>query len=615
MRYTPPPTMPKKVLRKGQAEEVDDLYKLRHSLAHVLAQAMLRLYPKTKLSIGPPIDYGCYYDFLFAEPISDADFPLIEKEMRRIIQEGQVFSVETLSIKDAIAFWKKKKQPFKVELIEDLRKKEGAREVTHYSNLNAKGEETFIDLCKGGHVENLREIPADAFRIVSLAGAYFRGDEKREQLTRIYVAAFRRKEELKAYLQRIEEAKQRDHRKIGKELDLFVFSDLVGPGLPLFLPKGEVLKDTLERYIRAEKESIGYTFVCIPHIAKKELYIKSGHWGKYDATMPAMKDREGNEFIVKPMNCPHHFELYNCRPHSYREFPIRYAETTACYRNEKSGELAGLTRVKGLTQDDTHHFVRSDQIESEIAMILGLMERVFRLFGFNDMHVTVSVRDPKEGEKYFGGDALWDKSERILMSAVKAWGVTYDVDVGEAAFYGPKIDIIVNDAIGRGWQLTTVQLDFNQPENFDLSYTGEDGKRHRPAVLHVTILGSLERFMGILIEHFAGLFPLWLAPVQVGLLPVTEAQEGYARDTEARLRTHGIRTTFFDASTHLGKRIHEGEKQRIPYLLVLGKEEAGKASVNVRNVKTKAQALMPLEEFLAKTLEDICERKLEPSIG
>ncbi|MDA1208624.1 MAG: threonine--tRNA ligase [bacterium] len=592
--------------------EVDDLYKLRHSLAHVLAQAVLKLWPKTQISIGPPIDTGCYYDFLFEEPITDADFKTIEKEMRSIINKGQTFAVDTLAINDAIAFWKEQGQRFKVELIEDLATK-GETEVTNYRNVDADGNNMFVDLCKGGHVENVKEIPADGFKIMSLAGAYWRGDEKRDQLTRLYLAAFSSKDELKAYLQMLEEAKRRDHRKLGKEMDLFVFSDKVGPGLPLFLPKGETIKHILETFIRAEKERIGYTFVGIPHIAKKELYIQSGHHGKYDAMMPSMEDADGDEYILKPMNCPHHFELFNARPHSYRELPIRYAENTTCYRNEKSGELAGLTRVKGLTQDDTHHFVRHDQISSEITMILGLMERVFAIFGFNDISVKVSVRDPANKEGYFGDDAVWESSESTLIEAVQKWGVQYDVDEGEAAFYGPKIDIFVKDAIGRGWQLTTVQLDFNQPENFDMSYIGEDGVSHRPAVLHVTILGSTQRFMGILIEHFIGMFPLWLAPIQVALLPVADVHEEYAKEVQEVLHAASIRSVFMDASDSLGKRVRDGEKQRIPYLLVLGDKEKNSRGVTVRGVVSKDQTEVSLDEFMSKTIADVEGHKIQSS--
>ena len=594
--------------------EVDDLFKMRHSLAHVLAQAIERLYPGTQLSIGPPIDTGCYYDFLFQKPITDADFEKIEEEMRAIIKEGQAFAVDALSTDDAIAFWKKKNQKFKVELVEDLATK-GETEVTNYRNVDEKGNETFVDLCRGGHVVNLREIPKDGFKIMSLAGAYWRGDASRDQLTRIYVAAFPTKKELDEYLVLLEEAKKRDHRKLGAELDLFAFAETVGPGLPMMLPNGEIVKMELERYMREEKERLGYSFVWIPHIAKKELYEKSGHMGKYDAMMPVMEDDEGCEFVLKAMNCPHHFELYNARPHSYKELPLRFAENTTCYRNEKSGELSGLTRVKALTQDDTHHFVMHDQIGQEIEMILGLMERTYNTFGFSNFTVDISVRDPENKDKYFGDDAVWTRAEQTLIDAVKKWGADYKVEEGEAAFYGPKIDIRVKDAIGRDWQLTTVQLDFVQPENFDMTYTGEDGKDHRPAVLHVAILGSSHRFMGVAIEHFAGLFPLWLAPVQIAVLPVAEAHVEYAYEVEKSLRESGMRVIYMDPSESLGKRIREGEKGKVPFLLVIGDKEVEGRSVAARSTVTKEQIEVSLDDFIQKTSDDIQERRLEASIS
>lgn len=593
----------------------DTLYNLRHSLAHVLAQAVTRLWPGTLITIGPPVDDGCYYDFLFSEPISDVDFPKIEKEMKKIIHQGQTFRCDTLTVTAAKKYWRSKKQKFKVELIEDLEKKEKVKEVTHYVNIGPKGEETFVDLCRGGHVENLREIPVDCFKITSLAAAYWRGDEKRESLTRVYLTAFATKDDLDRHLLMIEEAKRRDHRVLGTQLDLFVFSDRVGSGLPLFLPKGEIVKYELERYMREEKTKLGYSFVCIPHIAKKELYEKSGHMGKYDAMMPPLIDKEGNQFVVKPMNCPHHFELYTSRQHSYRELPLRFAENTTCYRNEKSGELSGLTRVKALTQDDTHHFVRHDQIESEISMILGLMERTYKTFGFEKFTVEVSIRDPHNPSKYFGDDKLWSSAESILIAAVKHWGVPYVIKEGEAAFYGPKIDIRVNDAIGRDWQLTTVQLDFVQPENFNMTYVGQDGAQHRPAVLHVAILGSSHRFMGVVIEHFAGLFPLWLAPVQVALVPVAAVHDAYARTLDATLRSSGVRTLYLSHEESLGKRIREGETQKIPYLLVIGDREVESSTVTVRNVKTKKQVTVAQQEFIDKTIADIRDRRLQAAIG
>ena len=590
------------------------MYKMRHSLAHVLAQSVQKLWPDTQLTIGPPVDTGCYYDFAFTSPISVDDFKSIEKEMRSIINKGQTFAVDTLSIDDALAFWKGRGQTFKVELIEDLAKA-GETEVTNYRNLDVDGNEMFVDLCKGGHVENMKEIPADGFKIMSLAGAYWRGDETREQLTRIYVAAFPSKDELKAHLQMLEEAKKHDHRKLGAEMDLFTFSDTVGSGLPLFFPNGEVIKFQLENYMREEKTKLGYSFVCIPHIAKKELYEKSGHMGKYDAMMPVMESSDGDEMVVKPMNCPHHFELFVSRPHSYRDLPLRYAENTTCYRNEKSGELSGLTRVKALTQDDTHHFVRHDQIESEIEIILGLMERTYKTFGFDNFKVDISVRDTQNKEKYFGDDDVWDKAEKTLIEAVKRWGADFSVEEGEAAFYGPKIDIQVNDAIGRAWQLTTVQLDFIQPENFDMTYIGSDGAEHRPAVLHVAILGSSHRFMGVLIEHFAGHFPLWLAPVQVNLLPVASVHEAYAAEVASQLKEKGIRVDTLSSAESLGKRVREGEKKKVPYLLVLGDKEQESKGVTVRNIATKEQVEVSLVDFLNTTVKDIADRNIKPSIG
>lgn len=596
------------------SSDIDDLYKIRHSLAHVLAQAILRLRPDTQISIGPPIETGCYYDFLFKEPFSEEEFSKVEKEMRSIINAGQTFEVDTLSVDDSIAYWKDKGQIFKVELVEDL-KKAGEASVTHYANVDAKGDRTFVDLCKGGHVDTLKKIPADCFKLTSLAGAYWRGDESREQMTRIYVTAFQNKPKLDEHLHMLEEAKKRDHRVIGQQLDLFAFSDHVGSGLPMFLPKGEIIKHQLEEYVRGIKEKNGYKFVCIPHIAKKELYEKSGHMGKYDAMMPPMVDKEGGEYVIKPMNCPHHFELYNSRPHSYRDLPLRFAENTTCYRNEKRGELSGLTRVKALTQDDTHHFVRHDQIESEIRMILRIMKEIYETFGLSDFKVEVSTRDPLNKEKYFGDDAVWSQAEETLIKAVHEWGVEYSVEEGEAAFYGPKIDIRVKDAIGRDWQLTTVQLDFVQPENFDMTYTAEDGTARRPAVLHVAILGSSHRFMGVIIEHFAGLFPLWLAPTQVALLPVAQAHEEYAQSVQSTLREAGIRCEYFDSSESLGKRIRNGEKAKIPYLLVIGDKEVEAKSVAVRNVKTKNQTDVSLESFVSHVAAEAATRSLHYGIG
>ncbi|MEK7548170.1 MAG: threonine--tRNA ligase, partial [Patescibacteria group bacterium] len=403
---------------------------------------------------------------------------------------------------------------------------------------------------------------------------------------------------LDAYLNRLEEAKKRDHKVLGKQLRLFVTTPLVGPGYPLFLPRGAELKRILEEYITDIKRKNGYKFVCIPHVAKEDLYIKSGHMGKYEAMMPVMETAEGERIVMKAMNCPHHFELYNSEAHSYRELPLRYAENTAVYRYEKSGEVNGLFRVRSITQDDTHHFVMHDQIESEIEMVLGITKEVYNKFGFNKFKARVSVRNPEHPEKYFGGDELWKKAESILIEGVKKLSDDYFVKEGEAAFYGPKIDVMIEDAIGREWQLTTIQLDFNQPENFDMTYTGEDGKPHRPAVLHVAILGALERFIGVIIEHYSGAFPYWLAPVQVKIVPVAQDFNKYANEVFEDLKAAKVRVELDDSRDSLGKKIRNSEHEKIPYIFVVGEKEMTDKTVAVRDYATKKQEVMPLKKFL-----------------
>ncbi len=593
---------------------IDDLYKMRHSLAHVLAQAVQSLWPDTQLSIGPPIDTGCYYDFLFKEPISDEDFKKIEKQMRTIINKGQTFESETLSIKDAVKFWKGKKQKFKVELIEDLGK-DGEKEVTNYRNVDSEGNEKFIDLCKGGHVENLKEIPADGFKIMSLAGAYWRGDETRDQLTRIYVAAFPSKEELKSHLEMIEEAKKRDHRKLGTSLDLFTFSDLVGPGLPLWTPKGTMLRNLLDGFVWELREQRGYSRVTIPHITKKELYETSGHWQKFADQLFHIKTREGHEFAMKPMNCPHHTQIYASKPRSYKDLPQRYAETTTCYRDEQTGELHGLSRVRAFSQDDAHVFCRMEQVKDEFLKIWDIVDTFYSTVGFGEMEIRLSLHDPDNFDKYLGTPELWKKAETAISELAKNRGVDYVEDIGEAAFYGPKVDFITKDSIGREWQVATIQLDINMPENFDLTCINEKGDKERIVMIHAAIMGSIERFFSIYLEHVAGQFPLWLAPVQVGLLPVADVHEEYAKSVEDMLKEQGMRTEYFDSSESLGKRIREGEKQKVPYLLVLGDKEKESEGVAVRNVVSKEQVEVSLKDFIEKTVGDITDRKLEASIG
>lgn len=595
--------------------EVDSLYRIRHSLAHVLAQAVLKLWPETKISIGPPIDTGCYYDFLFKEPISDEDFEKIEKEMRRIINQGQTFKVDALPVDEAIKFWKKKKQPFKVELIEDL-KKGGEKEVTNYRNVDAKGEETFVDLCKGGHVENLKEIPADAFKIMSLAGAYFRGDEKREQLTRIYVAAFSSKEELKTYLHNLEEAKKYDHRKLGKELGIFVLSEMVGPGLPMLAPKGAIIRQELEHWIRGELKNRGYSFAYTPNIGRTSLYEKSGHLSHFKKDIFPLMEAEDATYVLKPMNCPHHTQIYAAEARSYRDLPVRLAEFGTVYRYEQSGEVGGLTRVRGFTQDDAHLFIRPDQIEEEVLGILDLAFTIYRTLGFKDFKLRLSLHEPKNKEKYIGTEENWNMAESALRSALTKLSLPFTEAIGEAAFYGPKIDLIVVDALGREWQLGTIpQVDYNMPERFALEYTDSDGSRKRPIMLHRAIFGSFERFIGVLIEHYRGIFPLWLAPVQVALLPVAKPHEEYAEKVKGELVKKGIRVQILYSDESLGKRIREGEKLKIPYLLVLGDEEREHQNVSVRNIMTKNQSVCSLKDFQVKIMHDIEIRSFQLSIG
>jgi threonyl-tRNA synthetase len=591
------------------------LHHLRHSLAHVLAQAVLKMYPDTKITIGPPIENGCYYDFLFAKPISDTDIPAIEKEMRKIINQGQTFRCDTLPTSEAKKYWQEKGQPFKVELIEDLEKNEGAKEVTHYVNIGPKGDDVFVDLCRGGHVESTKEIPADAYKIMNIAGAYWRGDEKREQLTRIYVAAFASKAELDAYLTLLEEAKKRDHRKLGKELDLFVFSELVGPGLPLWTPRGTLLRNLLDGYVWELRQSKGYNRVTIPHITKKELYETSGHWQKFQNDLFHVRTREGHDFCMKPMNCPHHTQIFASQLRSYRNMPQRYAETTTCYRDEQTGELHGLSRVRAFTQDDAHVFCRPSQAKEEILKIWEIVDTFYEKVGFGTLRVRLSLHDPEHFEKYLGTPEMWKKAEDEIRSIAKDRKADFFESPGEAAFYGPKVDFIAKDAIGREWQVATIQLDINMPERFDLSCINEKGEKERIVMIHAAIMGSLERFLSIFIEHHAGLFPLWIAPVQVGIIPVADTHEAYARDIEAQLSAQGIRTQFYDHSDSLGKRIREGETQKIPYLLVMGDKEIESSSVTVRNVKTKKQVTVSVKEFMQTLLKEVGERKLEASIG
>lgn len=593
----------------------DDLAIMRHSLAHVLAQAVEKLWPGTERAIGPAIDTGCYFDFLFAEPISIDHFGKIEKEMKAIIHQGQTFRRDELSVPEAVKFWKAKNQRFKVEMTEDLAKNEGVKHVTNYANVNKKGEETYVDLCRGGHLENLGDIPVDGFKITSLAGAYWRGDEKREQLTRIYVAAFASKADLDAHLAMLEEAKRRDHRKLGKELDLFTFSELVGPGLPLWTPRGTLLRNLLDQFVWELRSASGYQKVTIPHITKKDLYETSGHWQKFSDELFRITTREGHEFAMKPMNCPHHTQIFASRARSYRDMPQRYAETTTCYRDEQTGELHGLSRVRAFSQDDAHVFCRESQVQEEFLIVWDIIDTFYKTVGFERLNVRLSLHDPAHFEKYLGTPELWQKAETAVRQLAKDKGVDYVEALGEAAFYGPKVDFITTDSIGRQWQVATIQLDINMPGRFSLSFTNEAGEKEQPVMIHAAIMGSIERFLSIYIEHCAGLFPLWLAPVQVALLPVSGEQSAYAVKIGESLFEAGVRFEMLTPEDSLGKRIREGEMMKIPYLLVLGDREAGEGNVTVRNVLTKNQETLPASKFVESLLGDIRERKPVASIG
>lgn len=595
--------------------EMDDLAKLRHSLAHVLAQAVTKLWPDTQITIGPPIDTGCYYDFRFSAPMSDAEFPKIEKEMKKIIYQAQTFRRDDLAPEDAKSYWRAKNQPFKVELIEDLVKNEDVQTVSHYVNLGPNGVEAFTDLCRGGHVESFKEIPVDCFKLMKVAGSYWRGDETREQLTRIYVAAFATKEELDAHLAQLEEAAKRDHRKLGKELDLFTFSELVGPGLPLWTPRGTLLRNQLDGFVWQLREAKGYMKVSIPHITKKELYETSGHWQKFSTELFHVTTREGHEFAMKPMNCPHHTQIYNHLPRSYKDLPQRYAETTTCYRDEQTGELHGLSRVRAFAQDDAHVFCRAVQVEEEFLRIWDIIDTFYKTVGFENMQVRLSLHDPEHFEKYLGTQELWHKAEDSIRKIAKDRGVSYVEALGEAAFYGPKVDFLVKDSIGREWQVATIQLDINMPERFDLTCQNETGEKERIVMIHAAIMGSLERFLSIYIEHTAGHFPLWLAPVQVAIIPVAPDHEQAATELGMQMLEKGIRVVVMHADDSLGKRVRDGEMQRIPYLLVMGDKEIAENAVTVRNVRTKKQVTVSVSEFIETTLNDVAARKVEASIG
>lgn len=574
---------------------------IRHSLAHMLAMAVLEKDPNAKLGIGPVIDNGFYYDFEFSNGYTPTpeDLKGFEKAMKKMTNKGLLFEGRDVSADEAKKIFEA--QPYKQDLIKEF---EGeGKDLTIYKT----GE--FEDLCKGGHVESTKEIPADAFAITHTAGAYWRGDEKNAMLTRIYGLAFESGEELDAYKKQQEEAKKRDHRKLGKELELFTIIDEIGAGLPLFYPKGALLRKTIEDFVSKLQNSLGYKDIWIPHITKGTLYEISGHLDKYDAMYTPMKIDE-HDYYVKPMNCPHFMMLYKTLQHSYRELPVRYTCTTTNYRYEKSGELSGLTRVRSLTQDDCHVFARPDQIEAEIDLMLGMIKEVYAAFGLTDFYVRISLRDSKNKGKYIGNDEVWGTAENALRGIVKKTGWRYEEAEDEAAFYGPKLDFMFKDAIGRQWQLSTIQLDFNLPERFDLHYATESNEKARPVVIHRAILGSTERFMGIMIEHFAGNFPLWLSPVQIKILPVSEKHAEYAKKVLNELALLDIRAELDDSNESLGKRIRTAKIEKTPYLLVLGEKEVEAGTVTAERRDGAHLDAMPLVDFTIQAKREIESKEI-----
>ncbi len=545
-----------------------------HTSAHLLAEALQELYPGIQFGIGPAIESGFYYDVMPAQGvvIKESDLPAIEKKMAELVTRKENVVRQEISKADALKMFADKGETFKCELINDL--EDGT--ITTYTQGN------FTDLCRGPHLINTADIKA--IKLISVAGAYWRGDEKRPQMTRIYGISFPKKKMLDEYLVLMEEAKKRDHRKIGKELELFAFSDAVGKGLPLWLPKGTALRLRLEEFLKRIQKRFGYQQVMTPHIGQKELWVTSGHYAKYgkDSFQPIHTPEEGEEYLLKPMNCPHHCEIYKVSPHSYKDLPLRYAEFGTVYRYEQSGELHGLTRVRSFTQDDAHIFCRPDQLKEEFMKVMDIIFIIFKALNFDNFEAQISLRDPNNKEKYIGSDEVWEKAESAIIEACEYKGLKAKVELGEAAFYGPKLDFMVKDAIGRRWQLGTIQVDYNLPERFNLEYTGADNLKHRPVMIHRAPFGSMERFVAVLIEHTGGKFPLWLTPDQAVILPISEKFNDYAQKVANELSQYDIRAIVDDRNEKIGRKIRDNELKRIPYLLIVGENEMNNNIVSVR---------------------------------
>lgn len=559
-----------------------------HSSAHLMAEAIEALYPGTKFGIGPDIENGFYYDIdLGDKVITESDFKAIEQKMLEFAREKQQFVRKEISKTEALAYFTEKGDEYKLELLNDL--EDGS--ITFYESGR------FTDLCRGPHLPDSSIIKA--FKILNVAGAYWRGDEKRKQLTRLYGITFPKQKDLEEYLALVEEAKKRDHRKLGKELELFTFSQKVGQGLPLWLPKGAQLRERLEAFLKKVQKKAGYVQVITPHIGMKDLYVTSGHYEKYgkDSFRPISTPVEGEEFFLKPMNCPHHCEIYNHKPHSYKDLPIRLAEFGTVYRYEQSGELHGLTRVRGFTQDDAHIFCRPDQVKGEFIGVIDIVLTIFKALDFKDYTAQVSLRDPNKAEKYIGTEENWNKAEQAILEAVAEKGLNYVVVPGEAAFYGPKLDFMVKDALGRKWQLGTIQVDYNLPERFELEYIGSDNERHRPVMIHRAPFGSMERFVAVLLEHCAGKFPLWLTPEQAIVLPISDKYTDYAKKVLELMNNYDLRARIDERNEKIGKKIRDAELNKIPYLLIVGEKEEAENTISVRRQGVGDQGSFSIEDF------------------
>ena len=565
-----------------------------HTSAHILGEALMELYPGVQFGIGPAIENGFYYDVDLGDGVElkDTDLQKIEDKMKELASKKEQLVRADISKANALKMFGDRGETYKVELISELQ--DGT--ITTYTNGN------FVDLCRGPHLASTE--PVKAIKLTSIAGAYWRGDEKRKMLTRVYGVSFPKKKMLDEYLVLLEEAKKRDHRKIGKEMGLFMFSDMVGKGLPIWLPKGTTLRLNLEEYLKKIQKKFGYLQVITPHIGNKQLYVTSGHWDHYgkDSFQPITTPEEGEMYLLKPMNCPHHCMIYKNEPRSYKDLPLRVAEFGTVYRYEQSGELHGLTRVRSFTQDDAHIFCRPDQVKEEFLRVMDIINIIFKALNFDNFEAQISLRDPNNHEKYVGSDEVWEKAEKSIVEACEEKGLPARVETGEAAFYGPKLDFMVKDALGRRWQLGTIQVDYNLPERFGLEYTGDDNKKHRPVMIHRAPFGSMERFVAVLIEHTAGKFPLWLAPDQAIVLPISEKFNDYAQKVSDTLNEKGIRTIVDDRNEKIGRKIRDNEIKHIPYMLIVGEKEAAEGKVSVRKQGGEDVGQLAIGEFADKVL-------------